>query len=267
MNEPSKQLTPYAQIRSDLAQNVKRYDQYLKGTGTDGAKFAAMVMGQIDRQPDLLKCDQHSVMMGCALAAMMGLSFNSQDAHLLPFKGKATLIPGYGGLQKLALQSGFVTAINTRVVYASDEFDPDLDNFRYKMNMKRQPGEERIGAFSKATLRSGGYMLEVMLPWEIEQIRNKSQGAKSSYSPWNAPEETIQNEMWRKTVIRRLCKNLPKSPILTAAIEAENVAERGGDQKIVADTLIIEAERGGSQSQWQSESGLTDDDIPGGVRS
>jgi recombinational DNA repair protein RecT len=70
--------------------------------------------------------------------------------------------------------------------------------------------------YGRARLRSGDWLIEVMTAAEVEAIRGRSQAADSG--PW----VTDWNEMAKKTVIKRLCKALPRSTELAEAIDADN---------------------------------------------
>jgi hypothetical protein len=74
---------------------------------------------------------------------------------------------------------------------------------------------------------------------EVNRIRDNSEGYKAAKrfqkkTPW----ESDYVEMGKKTVIRRLCKFMPKSPELAAALALDNVADRGRDQNITTEAAI-----------------------------
>jgi recombinational DNA repair protein RecT len=123
-----------------------------------------------------------------------------------------TFIPDYKGLIELAVATHKVVGIRTRVVYEGEEFHyseggagPDI---RHTPRLKGIGGVI-VGAYAIADLRFGAYKVEWMTFDEIEKVRAKSKSwAKGSLEDWYA----------RKTVVRRLCKTLPSSAKLQAAL-------------------------------------------------
>jgi recombination protein RecT len=89
------------------------------------------------------------------------------------------------------------------------EHEPNLDGI---------PGDIRL-AYAVCELTDGGFHVEVMTRWKIERIRDNSPNVIAArkfgkQTPWDTDTE----EMFRKTVLRRICKYLPKSPELETAI-------------------------------------------------
>jgi recombination protein RecT len=188
----------------------------------------------------LSKCDPRSVMAAVFQVAQLGLEINPAlgEAYLVPFKDKCQVIPGYLGLMKLARNSGFVADIYGHEVR-------EKDSFRMKLGLERKlehtplcleggfpaPEEERgavVGFYAVAVLRSGVSTFAAMSRKEVERVRNLSPGYQvakrlGKESVW----DTDFVAMGLKTVIRRLCKFLPKSTELATALALDNLAENG----------------------------------------
>lgn len=144
-------------------------------------------------------------------------------AYLIPYKGVATLIPGYKGLLDLARRSGRIISIEARVVHAKDRF---RFAFGLKPVLEHTPTQdadsgELTAAYAVAHLKDGGQQWEVMWKREIDAIRQRSRA--SSSGPW----VTDYEEMAKKTVLRRLCKMLPASVELQQAVAMDERAEVG----------------------------------------
>ena len=87
-------------------------------------RMVKMALVAANRQPELLKCSQTSVMEAIMRSGELGLDCSGTlgEAYLIPFGNQAQFIPGYRGLCKLARQSGDVKRIEAEVVCENDKF-------------------------------------------------------------------------------------------------------------------------------------------------
>lgn len=210
--------------------------------------------------PALAECDVPSLIGAIGQCAQMGLEPNTVlgHAYLLPFNTKrkdangnekwvksVQVIIGYKGLIDLARRSGQIVSIAAHEVCEKDKFELvyGLDE---KLNHTPAMGErgEVIGFYAVAKLKDGGHCFEFMSQFQVDQIRDKSQGAwkdervngkktgdkVKAVSPWW--DNPI--EMGRKTVIRRLAKYLPLSIEFQTAAALDGMAEAGKDQHLDA---------------------------------
>lgn len=228
-------------------------------------RLARVALSTLQRTPKLLECDQKSFLSCVMACAALGLEPDGLlgQAYLVPFAGKCTVIPGYQGLMKLARQSGEIASIDAHPVRYGDEFeyrygaDPHISHVPAERPYSPsdgwakdwQPGEI-THFYAVAKLKDGSVAFVVMPSWEVEQIRDGSQGYQSAKkydkdSPW----DTDYDRMGCKTAIRRLCKYLPASVEdnrLHRAIALDERADRGVDQELAGfvdvDSLDIPAE-------------------------
>jgi recombination protein RecT len=198
--------------------------------------FVRSVMMAMRQTPALVECSPQSIIIAVAQACAMGLPPNTPLglSYLVPFKGQCQLIPGYKGLIRLAIQSGEVTSIRARVIY---EGQPYSVKYGTKEDVDHDPinvefsDDKIVAVYAIAKLPNGEREFEFMYKSEIDKIRARSQAAKSDKSPWT----TDYAEMTKKTVIKRLCKNLPlseeneKHRHLGKAIQLQERDEMGGD--------------------------------------
>lgn len=152
-----------------------------------------------------------SIYASLIAAAQLGLEPSGVrgEAYLVPFKGQCTLIPGYRGLIKLALQSTMVKSIDAQLVYQGDHFEVWMGTETKIVHRPDFVGgdKEIIAAYAVAELSTGGKVIEVMGRSELERIKKfaaSQRGGKAgpAYNEW-------EDQMWRKAPIRRLCKRLP----------------------------------------------------------
>lgn len=201
--------------------------------------------------PALAKCDVVSLVAAIGQCAQMGLEPNTVlgHAYLVPFNTKrkdgnggerwvnsVQVIVGYKGLIDLARRSGQIVSIAAHEVCENDHFELcyGLDE---KLNHTPAMGErgEVIGFYAIAKLVGGGYAFEFMSRYQVEKIRDGSQGwqqackyKKTESHPWHAHF----TEMGRKTVIRRLSKFLPLSIEFQTASQLDAMASDGRDQNL-----------------------------------
>lgn len=207
------------------------------------AGFAIQIL---TNNPYLLKCDPDSVKHAVVNVALTGLTLNPalKYAYLVPRKSKdgikCILDLSYIGMIKILTDAGAVKNVDAGVIYSNDKYDFRRGSDPY---FKHQPAlsnrGEKVGAYAIAFLRDGGFQFEILGREEIEKIRATSESYKNEdgrkYSPW----ETWEDEMWKKSALKRLFKLLPKtnfSEQLIASIshdyenEIDDIAQTSGDK-------------------------------------
>jgi recombination protein RecT len=164
----------------------------------------------------------------CALGLEPGTPL--QLSYLVPFGREAQFIPGVRGLIRLAIQSGEVQWIQSRIVRAGEDFEV---HYGTEQKIVHRPSasagddevikpEDMIGVYAVAEMKNGARLFEFMSKADVLAIRSRSQSAN------NGPWVTDFGEMARKTVIRRLCKVLPLSEEkLARALDHQARAESG----------------------------------------
>lgn len=216
MNAPAQQsqVHPVVRFKQDMQSLIDKKELALPSNVTvDAFRNAAVVA--VQDNPAILNCDPASVMKSLRTLAAAGLVPDGREAAIVPFKGKAQAMPMVFGLIKSARRSGDVADIRAHIVYQNEL---DQGRFTYvvgdKEKLEHEPilfGEkgEAVAAYAIAQLKDGTIVREFMDKSQIEKVR------KSSASQ-NGPQPTgiwaqWSEEMWKKSVIRRLCKRLDLS--------------------------------------------------------
>lgn len=204
-------------------------------------KFQAIVIAAVGSNPDLLECDRGSLLKSCIQAAELGLSLNPTlgEGDILKVwnnrskKYDAQFRPRYMGLMKLARQSGEVLKIEAEIVRENDDFlikkgdDPRLEH-----SIKLGKRGDMVGAYCVWTLKDGTKQFEVMDREQIIAIRDRS-SAKTKDGRIVGPWATDEEEMWRKTVVRRASKYMPRATeAFTNAVTLDNLHEVGHEVEI-----------------------------------
>jgi recombination protein RecT len=204
----SKQLVFTAQKQFEVSNEYKM--NFNREAG-----FAIQIL---TNNPYLMKCDANSVKDAIVNVALTGITLNPalKYAYLVPRKVKGDLKCildiSYMGMIKILTDAGAVKNVDAGVIYSNDKYDFRRGSDPY---FKHQPAlankGEKVGAYAIAFLRDGGFQFEILGREEIEKIRATSESYKNEegrkYSPW----ETWEDEMWKKSVLKRLFKLLPKT--------------------------------------------------------
>lgn len=252
----STATTTLPALRTPAAQKLIPHIDQMMQAFPDPSKHTQARFRQIAialaNSTDLAKLDPTSVVMAIYGCAKLGLVPDPVLGHvyIVPFKGKATVIPGYRGLIELARRSSAVGAVHTGIVYQGEKFERWVDE--NGPHIKHVPtdtiGDRDIqGVYCIADLGDRGKQIEYMSAAEIRRI--------STGSPvWKAHPE----EMCRKTVVRRASKYWPLSPELASAVRWDEQAEAGEKQTIETPQGVTIAD---PQSPTEGQSDPLMDDV------
>lgn len=210
-------------------------------------KFQATVIAAVGSNEKLLDCTRTSLMKACIEAAELGLSLNPQlaEADILPvWNGRTKALeaqfrPRYMGLMKLARQSGDIASITAHVVRVGDHFE-----YQYGLHpaLEHRPSKTNRGEMTHAYCvwgtRDGEKHFEVMDAEQIMTIRGRS-SAKNREGQVVGPWVTDEEEMWRKTVVRRASKYMPRGGgAFETAVAMDNLREAGVDVRLDGGELV-----------------------------
>jgi len=191
------------------------------------ARMMQILHNCFTQTPKLKQCTENSLFGALVACCQLGLEPNTveQLAFIIPYGNKATFVPGYPGLIRLALQSGMVTSVNPHLVYANDLFEISLGTqpeIKHQPCLKIKERGELLGGYCVVFLTNGGYLSRWMPIEEIDKAK-PNYVTDDSESPWNSHPD----EMRLKTLVRRGLKTAPKSTALSRAIDADEIAMDG----------------------------------------
>lgn len=210
-------------------------------------RLLRVAMTSIQKTPELLACDQRSLLGAVIQSAQLGIEPDGLLGHgyLVPFKNSAQLIIGYRGLMMLARRSGELLSLEADVVHAKDVWSfqktDEGTKFSHIPSEDDDPGD-LVRAYAVARLRDNPLPVVVVMPKrDIEKIRKRSPMGNSG--AWITDTE----EMWKKTIVRRICKMLPASVELQKAVALDEQAEVGLPQNLgdIVDAEISETKKDG----------------------
>lgn len=181
------------------------------------------------RQPELYKCTMESFCNAIIEAGEYGLDFGgiSGEGYMIAYGNKnlprgvkeCKFMPGYQGFIKLAYRTGQIEFIDSQLVYEQDSCDYQLGSdpsISHRPKLQGERGDMIFGYGLVILKDSARPKIEFMTAAELMLIKARSRSGDSG--PW----KTDLSEMCRKTLIRRIWKYIPKTPIMTAAIETDN---------------------------------------------
>ena len=154
---------------------------------------------------------------------------------------EAQLIPGYRGYITLARRSGEVQTVSAQVVYENDHFKLQygLDEKLDHIPADGDRGKPK-GAYVVFRYKDGGHSFDYMTIADIDKIKERSKSRDRQgnlVGPWTTDED----EMRKKTVIRRHIKLVPLSVEMATAAAAEEKAFAGESQAgLFLDTQEVE---------------------------
>lgn len=228
-------------------------------------RMIRVALTAVGRNPTLQKCSPATI-AGCVVqASILGLEPDGVlgEAYLVPFWNKKAnnnrggyecqLIPGYQGLLKLVRNTGELQMVDVQAVHENDEFEFEKGMEPFLRHKPALGDRGEIQSYwAGAVLINGGKQFEVMTVEEIERHRDQySQSADKDYSPWKTSPEW----MYKKTVLRKLTKLLPKSAQAQLAMTLDERSEVGIPQRFSVDVPIelhpaeIEEEEAHDQEQ------------------
>lgn len=198
------------------------------------ARFVQNAVALMNENKDLAKYPKAKIVPGLLKGAYLGLDFFNKECYLIPYGQDLQFQVDYKGSIKLAKKYAVrpVDEIYARIVREGDEFSEEVRDNEPIINFKPKPfnNGKIIGAFAVCQYKDGGSKVEVM---SIEQLDAAKRMSKAQTgTAW----KFFAEEMYKKTVIRRLCKGIP--------IEMENPTQEAlmHDDPIETEGRIIEEE-------------------------
>lgn len=214
-------------LKTELnTQKVKALNNYFNWDKEKTLKFLSAVAHCASVTPKLLECSQESIITAFMKCAEYNLfpSTVSGEVYILPYYNKTKMEAqfqlGYKGIIALLDRAGI--KIYTDTVKENDlcEITSGMDQniiHKYPLTTRGQA----IGVYAIAIDKNGEKTMKYMSKEEVLEFKKFSKGKIEEYSPWN-PKNDPELNMWRKTVIKQISKNLPLTEEIYKAIAVDN---------------------------------------------
>ncbi len=177
------------------------------------------------KRDELAKIRPETIPMCLIKGAFLGLDFLNGECYAIPYKGVISFQTDYKGEIKICkrFSKNKIRTIYAKNVRKGDVFQEKVEHGVQDFVFEPKPFSdgEIIGTFAVVVYEDGTMMYDTMSKSEIETVRNCYSKAKDSPAWKNSP-----GEMYKKTVIRRLCKTIDLN---FDKAEAYFAFEDGGD--------------------------------------
>ena len=188
-------------IENELAENVKALPE-----GFNKQRFILNCITVLkDNLKEFNNIEPASIATTFAKGAYLGLDFFNGECYAIPYGGVVKFQTDYKGEIKLTKKysKNPIKDIYAKNVKEGDFFEEIIENGRQSVNFRPIPFSDKpiIGTFAVVLFRDGSMMYDTMTVAEMENTRKVFSKAQNSKAWKDTP-----GEMYKKTVLRRLCK-------------------------------------------------------------
>lgn len=201
-------------------------------------RMVRLALTAVGQSQKLAACDARSLFASVVVASQLGLEIGvSGQGFLVPYKGKATFVPGWQGLVDLVSRAGRAS-VWTGAVFDGDFFDYALGDSPF---VKHRPGGEDDPSkmtHAYAIGRVNGSQWPIIEVWPIARVwKHRDRGNKqgSDHYSFKHPEMYA-----RKLPLLQVLKYVPKSIELSAAMAVSNAAEEGKAATVDSSFVVVE---------------------------
>lgn len=196
----------------------------------------------MNKRPALEVCTKDSIANALLDMVVQGLSPVKKQGYFIVYGNKLQFQRSYFGDMAVTKRLESVKDIFAQAIYAQDEFEFEIVRGTKKVTKHNQKLENIdasaiIGAYC-TIISEHGEFTDIM---NIEQIRKSWTKSKSASTP-NSTHSQFTEEMAKKTVIRRACKNfINSSDDSDLIIDSFNRTEEVDKEEIINQEIIINA--------------------------
>ena len=170
------------------------------------ARFVQNALALVNDNPQLQKYSQTQLTAGLLKGAYLGLDFYNKECYLVPYGNQLNYQTDYRGAKKLAKKYSIrpIKDIYAKLVHEGDVFEEKIVNGEQTFDFKPVPFNDGkiIGAFAVCLYVDGGMQYDTMSLADLENTRKSSKASNSL--AW----KNFTGEMYKKTVLHRLCKHI-----------------------------------------------------------
>lgn len=168
-------------------------------------RFALNFVSMIQDKPELQKYPKEVLATALVRSAQDNLDALNNEVYIYKGYGdKLTYTISYKGLKKMAIEKSVkpISNIIAKIICEGDELDEEIVNGQAHLHYKSKFNNKgkMIGCFAICTFKDGSEIYEIMTLDDINAIKAKSRNSGA----W----KDFPQEMAKKSVIRRLCKNI-----------------------------------------------------------
>lgn len=230
-------------------------------------KFNRVVLTAVQQNPDLIIADRRSLLMAATKCAQDGLMPDGREAAFVIFNTKVKVdgreqwvkavqyMPMIAGIQKRAMNSGYISSLQGHVVYENDHFIWHQGTEEKLDHIPLFPGDrgEPIGAYAVVRIKGEDRpMFRVMDKARIEKARAVSRNKDGTvWKMW-------WDEMAIKTVVRNLAKSLPADADIERVAARDDEPPSSEERSSTIDAVLTDDQRAIGPSRLDALEGTID---------
>jgi len=181
--------------------------------GFSAERFMTTAYYHVRANPHLWNCEQQSLFLAFLQAAQQGLDFAvPNEAHIVPYSGKATLIRGYKGDLKNARRNPEITYIDAKTIHENDVYEVEFGDTPSVAHRPPKFGKDKgkqVGFYAVAKDYNSNVYHEEMTNEQVhahaKQYTKASKSGPFSEIVSKGPEGRNWEAYGLKTVIHRIC--------------------------------------------------------------
>lgn len=212
-------------------------------------------------------CTKQSIANSLVDMAIQGLSPIKKQCYFITYKDKLTLRRSYQGTMVVAKRAGVKRTPIAQLIYEGDIFEYHIENGLYVIDKHVQDfmnidNSKIKGAYAIVETEDGQYV-EIM---NIAQIR-KSWAKNTNYDPTktDSVQAEFTDQMCKKTVINRACKNIINSSDDANLSEAFDNTTDNEDHDVVAEEVKQDIEVNANSEEFVVPSNAPVEKVQGEV--
>lgn len=186
-------------------------------------------------------CTKQSIASSLMDMAVQALNPMKKQCYFVAFGNKLTLMRSYQGTMAVAKRVG-ATDIRAEVIYEGDTFRYHIEN-GYKVidehtqDFKNIDNDKIVGAYAIVDCQGSTPYVEIM---NISQIKKAWAKGKADLSKANDVHNEFADQMAKKTVINRACKNFINSSDDGYLMETFDRTTHNEEVDVVAEQVAVD---------------------------
>ena len=213
-------------------------------------RMVRLAMTSFSQSPKLQKCDMQSIFAAVVIAAQLGLEIGvGGQGYLVPYKTKASFIPGWQGLVDLVSRAGRAT-VWTGAVFQGDQFDWALGDSPFVKHRPEGDADDwRQITHVYSVGRVNGSQYPVIEVWTMARIiRHLNKYNKVGGEHYALTNDGQNMEMYaRKVALLQVLKYMPKSVEVQRAFDVAQASESGKPFTFDGEVVVVTEQDDGSE--------------------
>lgn len=216
--------------------------------GFNQTRFLQNCMTVLQDTKGIEKVDPRTIARTMLKGAFLGLDFFNRECYAIPYGNTLQFQTDYKGEIKLAKKYSInpIKDIYAKLVREGDDFQEEISDGKQTISFKPKAFNNGtiLGAFAVALFKDGSMMYETMSVEEMEHVRNKFSKMANGQA-W----KDSTGEMYKKTVLRRLCKLIELD---FDTIEQKQAFDEGSGLEFKNDNEKVEIKKSSLEEEFEN---------------